>query len=457
MSRLMRVRRDDTGAGTVDYVGMVTVAAVVAVAVGLAAMSVQPSNAVIQAICKVVSFGQGDCGDSRPTLADRKPSQPCVIASNSSTNVLRAGVAVIGQGSERWLIEELGDGRFRMSRATGEGVGVTTGVGFDVTGTYNDQDYGFSLGAEANALLVDETGEVYYADSREQAEKFLNERRWDQGLDGTVGDSGPVRWLADKIRGEDPLPEPDETWVAGGAIADGKATVDWIAMGAQAEADASVLLGARLRKDGSGTAYFSVSLSGQAAASMWAADSKTGASTLYKGQLAGTVKGVMEVDYDAAGDAQTFRLKTTLGGQAQAGQRVVGEKDLDGPGANSYTDRMYELPLDSAADRQYAAGVAATLGIPFVPGVSDRIRTNNPPTPENLADLVGFAGAVADHGKMWEDDYDLNLNTDLALNLDAEYITGVIVDASSSSVERTSKGQRYFDGTGWREREGCSS
>jgi hypothetical protein len=42
--------------------------------------------------------------------------------------------------------------------------------------------------------------------------------------------------------------------------------------------------------------------------------------------------------------------------------------------------------------------------------------------------------------------------SDLGLTVDARWITGVLVDASSNSKVRTSTSQQYFDGRGWRER-----
>lgn len=443
----------DRGAGTLDYVGSILIVAAVVVAVSLSLVASRPELPLARAVCRILSLGQGDCGGD--SLADRIPTQPCVVRSNQSTKTVRAGVAVIGQGTERWLIEELSDGRFRLTRSTGGGAGATVGAGFDLTGTWNDQDYGFSLGADANALAIGESGEVYYAGSKNEAEDFLSRRRWDQALDNTVGHSGPARWVADKIRGGDDLPDPDETWVAAGTTGDAKATVDWIAMGAQADIDTTVMLGSRLRKDGSGTAYYSMQTNGQVSASMWAADSGTQATTLYKAQAAGSVKGMVEIDYDSKGNVTALRVRSTVGGQAAAGKRVVGGDSPDGP--NSYVDLTMELPIRTAEDRKHAAGMAAALGIPYVPGLSTGPRSSVLDPVETASDVVAFVGDARDHGRLWQDDYDLNLTTDAAFTLDAEWITGVMVEGSSNSIDRTSIGQQYFDGTGWRPREGCGA
>ncbi len=449
-----RIARD-RGAASTEYVGAILVAAALMGLSLLSVAAIHPEAGLNRAVCKLLTVGLGDCG-SLPSAADREPTQPCVISGTGTTNTVRAGAAVIGQGSERWLIEELGDGRFRLTRATGTGVGGTVGAGFDLTYTYNDNDYGFSLGAEANALAAEETGEVYYVSSQKQAEDFLTERRVDSALDGVIGDGGLARGLVDKVRGGNRLPEPDETWQAAGVIGDAKATVDWIALGAQANINSQTMIGTRLRKDGSGTAYYSTNMSGQAAAAMWAADDKTGATTLYKAQVNGTVGGVAEVDYDSKGKVTALRIKSTLGGSAAAGSRGVGEDNQSGPSPNAYTDLTVELPLDTAEAREHAAGVAAAFGIPYVPGLSTGLRSPVLDPAKTRQDVSDFMDDVRSRGRIWRDDYDLNLNTDLGLNVDARWITGVLVDASSNSMVRTSTSQQYFDGHGWREREGCT-
>lgn len=441
----------DRGAATLEYVASLVVASLLVVAVALAITSSRPDSAVARAICSVLTLGQGDCGGGL-SLADKVPTQPCVVGSNSSTLTLRAGIAVIGQGSERWLIEELGDGRYRLTRGTAAAGGGAVGAGFELTGTWNDQDYGFSLGADANALGQFETGEVYYADSEQQARQFLGERRVSSVLDSTVGPGGPVRGLFDKVRGGNRLPEADETWVAAGVIGDAKATVDWIAAGAQAEVKGSTMVGVRLRKDGSSTAYYTGSFSGQAAASFWASDGPDADTTLFKAQTAGTVGASVEVDFDADHLPVTVRLKTTVGGSAAAGKRVAFEDEQSGPDPNAYVDRTIEIPLNTPQARLAAARALTLAGAVAVPG----LPVVQPGALDAEDSAAVFAAAVR-QGRMWEDSYDLNQNTDAGFAVNAAWIAKVGVEGSKVSVTRDSRGSRYFDGIGWQDREGCGA
>ena len=447
---MRRRRGDDRGAGTLEYIGSIAVAAVVVATVGLGASNAKPESALARAVCQILTAGLGSCGSAPAVDAKRLPTQPCVVRADGSTATLRAGVVAFGQGSERWLIEELGDGRYRLTRATHVGAGGGTGAGFELTGTWNDNDYGFSLGAEANAFGVEEHGETYYVQSKDEAERFLSERRADQVLDNTVGDSGLVRRFADKVRGGKRLPEPDETWTALGAMGDAKATVDWIAAGAQAEVKGAQMLGTRQRKDGSVTAYYSTQYSGQAVAAMWAADGPEENTTLFKAQAAGTFGGSVEVDFDSTGKPTALRMRTTLGGQAVAGKRVAFEDEDSGPEANSYVDRTIELPLDTPEARAAAGRLALLAGMPAIPGLPVASLI----TPGDDWDVVRAALA---QGRMWEDDYDFNQNTDVGFDFDAKWIAKVGLEGSSISTTREAKGQRYFDGVGWQQREGCAA
>lgn len=445
----------DRGATGLEYVAIVAIAAIVVAATALGVRSNNIEGATSHAICSILTLGFGDCGDSQPVAFDRSPTKPCIVSGTGRNSTLRAGVAVIGEGSERWLIEELGDGRYRLTRATGTGAGGTAGVGFDVTATWNDNDYGLSLSAEANALALDERGEVYYADSEQAAKDLLTRRRWEDGANTLVGDSNWLRGLTDKILPGDDLPTPDETWIARGATGDVSATVDLLAAGAEAQASEKAMLGTRVRKDGTSTTYFQATLDANGSAAYWQ-DAEDGTNTLHKAQAAGTAGALVEVDYDASGNATAVRLTSTLGGAAAAGTRPIGGEDLNGPSANRYTDRTVELPLTSAQDRQYAAGVAAAIGIPYVPGVSTGIRSAPLQPISTVQDVAGFIDAAQDHGRLWEDGYTLDTNTDAGVNFDARWITGVQVDASTTRSSRTSLSRTYFDGASWQQAAGCT-
>lgn len=440
--------RDDRGAATIEFSGLMVIAAFLVAAVA-GALAVEPiRDAAARAVCEVITLGQGSCG-SPSAAVDPTPQQPCVQSADGGSVSVRAAVVVVGQTGEEWLIEQLGDGRYRLTRGSASGAGGTVGVGFKITGTYNDHAYGVSLGADATAIALGATGDVYYANNSEELQTIISQARTDAVLDRVTG-GGIVRDVVDWATGNDEVPTPDQTWYEVRGSGDAAAYASWLLVEAHAQGAVNAALGARINRGGSGTAYFKADLTAEVAGAMWASDESTNATTRYLGKAQGTLGAVIEVDYDTSGQPRAMRLVSVVGGQAEWSKRVAGQKDSTGPKANSYTQRTNELPLDAARDRVVAAETLAALGGLTVPGLVPPVVT------AAVADApVRFVQSARDHGRLWEDGYTFDTNTEFGVGLDAEYIAKLGVDASYSTTRREGTGQRYFDGTGWRERPGC--
>jgi hypothetical protein len=441
--------RDDQGAATVEFTGRMVIAAFL-VATVASALAVGPiRDAVARAVCEVITLGQGSCG-SPSAAVDRTPQQPCIRSADGGSISVRAAVVAVGQTGEEWLIEKLGDGRYRLTRGGASGAGATVGAGFKINGTYNDHTYGVSLGADATALALGATGDVYYANNSEELQTIISRARTDAVLDRVTGEGGVVRDVVNWATGNDEVPTPDQTWYEVRGSGDAAAYTSWILAEAHAQGAVNAALGARINRDGSGTAYYKADLTAEVAGAMWASDESTNATTRYLGKAQGTLGAVIEVDYDASGQPRAMRLVSVVGGQAEWSKRVAGTDNSTGPKANSYTQRTIELPLDTAQDRTVAVETLAALGRLTVPGLVPPVVTA-----EVAGAPVRFVLSARDHGRLWEDGYTFDTTTQVGVGLDAEVIVKLGVDASYSTTQRTGTGQRYFDGTGWRDRQGC--
>jgi hypothetical protein len=136
--------RRERGAATLETVGMYTVAAMLATAVFLAILGSSPlvADKVRQALCIITTLGQGECGSSVTSAVDHRPTQPCVVSAEGHTGSLEASFIVTVGTCEQFLVEELNNGQFRVTRGTGGKVGVGVGAGFDLSGTWDDKEYG---------------------------------------------------------------------------------------------------------------------------------------------------------------------------------------------------------------------------------------------------------------------------------------------------------------------------
>ena len=94
----MRRLRGDRGAGTLENLGVVTIAAILIVATIAAFVGFRYADHLAAALCRVTSaFDGGDgasCGTGAPerTTEDYVPPQPCVVSGNGSS--VNASVAV---------------------------------------------------------------------------------------------------------------------------------------------------------------------------------------------------------------------------------------------------------------------------------------------------------------------------------------------------------------------------
>lgn len=216
--------RDQKGQGTLEYAGVIALAAVLVVALLLAGPGLGDavSSALRKAICTITG---GSCGSPDRT-ASGQPKEPCVV--NSSTGGLSFGadVAVVGADlSGNYLTERLSDGTVRVTYS--EDRSLSTGVGVGAYGWLKWGDGGVDAGAlaEANIGAFLKSGKTWTFDNETDASDF---KLWHAAHDAPNTFLPPVadqawdvgNWLGDRVndalgQGYDP-PDAETTYYEGG-------------------------------------------------------------------------------------------------------------------------------------------------------------------------------------------------------------------------------------------------
>jgi hypothetical protein len=457
--------RGESGAATIDYVGAIVV--VVAIVVSLALSATPIGQTIAARLCEAFGTTCGEVTSAARAPEDYVPPMPCVVSGNGEDNDANLSFVVVTlRGGERWLIEKLGDGRYRLTRGFNGGAGATVGVGGGVTLTVDDSVYGGQATADASAGLSVGGGETFYVDSVEDAQNLLGQQRQDDVKDAVLGDSGVARgffdWVSGKL-GDDQEGEnraPDEWFVEGGTWVDGQASASGGLPGLNADAGASgsveAYLGRTERSDGTSTDYLRASMSIEAGLS-GNVPNANGYNTFAVASAGGQMSALIQVDRDANGTPVALRLTSTTGGHAATDQSYVGMDDLDT--ASSLTSVTSQIPLETASDLRTASRTLQTLGIPYVPGITDPTDIGQRAlTPSAFTQVAtDFAALAASRGYYWEQDVTSGSTTDFGLQVDVKMGAVAGLGGSTVSNESTTTGYRYWDGGQMVSREGCVS
>ena len=454
------LRLDDRGAGSLEYLGVVAVVAVLVGALVLGFVNSHYGENLSAQLCKLTSaVGGGSCPapPMERSPEDYIPPDECVVSSTGEESNTGVTVVVDVQSGETWVIEKLGDGTYRLTRARSGGVGIGVGVGFDFSATVDDQTYGVGATAKANVALVAGGGESYIATSEEQARNILDHKRNDETKDSLVGDDNIVRdgvdWLNDKLGGSNKYEqlEADEWFVEAGVEGNASAGASTPLGTAGAEAAIEAYLGRTHRADGTTTDYLRAEMS-IGGGLQGRGPNAQGYDTFMQLTAEGSAGAVVEVDRDENGNPTTFRIKSVLMGNA------TGDSSYSGPVEDDpeYTERTIDIPLDTEAARQTAARVLQAAGIPYYPGITDSVDipqiVGDKLDPSSLGRELGELAAARGH--ISEQTYTLG-TSEAGFNAEGEL--GVQLGLSHSSVtsSRSTSDYKYWDGTAMVDRAGC--
>lgn len=465
-------RARERGATSLEYSGLVAVAALVvgAIFLGLVGGSNPVARAVTGAVCQILTLGQGTCEISGSADA-RAPIEPCVVSADGRESAVKAGVAVMVGGSESWYVEGLSDGTYRVTRGTGGSVGVEGGAGFSLTATWADEEFGAEAGAWAGADGVFNGGEVYLLPTRDAVDELMSAHSADIAKDVAVGGESipllwweapnPVRWATDQVTdvaGVPNLPEPSETYYEGGVSAEASASATLIAANAQAGVGVQGLLGVRQGVDGTSTTYYAATLSAEASVGLRGGDGR-GEIVQATAGASGELDTVIEIDRDKDGNVTAVVMKYAATGTAYAGENPSDD--------GTRWEHTVALPVTTAADRQVASAFLDAMNMGPVPGLPVSVPNPsvvpNPMDPTIIVDAIAlgpatgdFAKAVAERGSQSRQSFTAN-DDEYGATFDAAWIAKVGVGANVTLSSLVSDQAEYFNGDSWVPWEGCAA
>ena len=344
----MRRGGGERGQAAGEYVALVALVAVaLTLAAGLTSGGVGAGvlAGLQRGLCRVAG---GAC--PRP-LAPRPDLAPCPLGRERRSEELRATIAALRLGSTGTLdTERTSDGRVTVTLAKGSAAGGELGVGVRLGGA--------GASGRAGAGIAWTSGSAWSFPDEAAARRFAAT----YGGKVTIGG-----WLVDEVRsrcsllcdaiGWRPhprLPEPDETFEEGGALATLAGALGL--RGGTLGLGGAAVLGRRVARDGARTWYLRV---GAAA-------------------VAGLHLDALELGADAGGEAVIAYALDARGRPATLGIQVAGEASghLGAAGARAggglVTELEATLDLHGAANRAAAAALLGALRdpreLPALPG-----------------------------------------------------------------------------------------
>ncbi|MEK8227343.1 hypothetical protein NKG05_16490 [Oerskovia sp. M15] len=264
-------------------------------------------------------------------------------------------------------VEELGDGRFRVTKTDSANVGIE-GLRVRRLGHRGRQPLWPRRHRGANVTAAMRSGDVYYANDAGELEDILWAETDDTIKDSVVGDDWFGRdiadWVTERFTGD--LAEPDSVFVRAGVNAMGNAGATLITGDASAEVEAGIYEGSTVYHDGRSTDSYTASSSGSAQASALLGEGGVTDDVSAVASFSGDV--TVEIDRDADGNPTAMRIVTTGSGHADVS---AWENEKEDP---TYTQSTWQVPFDSTENRQIAGRVLWGLGISSV-GVTDTLDT----------------------------------------------------------------------------------
>jgi len=445
------VRRPSTdgerGASTLEVLGVTAAGVVLVVALVVAMVGFGLGDRVAATLCQLVPGASCAGPPTDRTAAERVPPEPCVVGGNGGAARGSVAVGVQIDGGYTWFVEELGDGKYRLTRTGEAGIGAEIGWGFDVSATVDDRRYGLALSAGAAATAALRNGEVYYASSDAEVQEILAAAMADDVKDSVVGDDWFGRDVVDWVTGASDKEQltPDSTFIVAGVDVSGAAAATLATLDASADVQGGIYEGTTEYADGRTTDVFTAGSTGNAQASGLLGDHGVTDDVLAAASYAGGI--TVEVDRDKDGNPTAMRLVTL--GSAHADVDA-----WDNPGeAPSYTETTWQVPLDSTANRVVAGRLALGLGL-AVPGVTDTLSPLDFGAFNYGASWGDFQDLAKDEGYAWEQQYELDESTHGG-SFDAKWFLEAGLSGEYTGTNRTATSYTYWDGSGFVDRAGC--
>jgi hypothetical protein len=253
MRRLGGRLRGDTGQGTLEYVGVAVLMAVVFAVIGGSALGLDTkmAQALGRAICTITN---GDCSATQATdLETRLPD--CEVYSEDyavqgEVTVFSVNLGGNGKLALREVIGADGSKTYLVDQQIGGDLGAHVMVGEE--GKFG---LGEGLGAQAKAGLTGKGSRTFAFDDEKDARAFIEASATEigkQGLEHSLppGIGALAKWGADKLTGtsyHEPEQGPQEYFFEGGAKISGSADAE-AGLEAGVGAEGSQVLGVKVTK-----------------------------------------------------------------------------------------------------------------------------------------------------------------------------------------------------------------
>lgn len=448
----------ERGAISLERVGVIVVSVMLVGALALALTQRTPLAEYIRvAVCNVLTAGQGSCGSvgGDDSATRPEPTEPCTVTGSSGNVHGEVSVSVVTLESGRqFQIEQLSDGTYTLTVGTGEGVGLAVGVGGGASLTVADRTVGAEAVAGAGAGLTLTEGQVYQAEDAAELRDLVNAHIADVAKDELVAESGPVRWITDKVTEgtglTQALPEPDEEFHEGGFSVNASAQAAGLGR-ANAGVSAAQALGYREGADGSKTFYMSTEVSGEAGLMSLGVDTD---GIDFKGaDISGTMEVLTAVTVGPDGEMTSVDSTVTASGEGQGLASAAFTGEVDGVDVDTAAGRstvfQSSLPMDTAENRAVGISFLANQGIHAFGNVV--IDPDSPAADQN------YFHRAREHGTVTQQGYDLDSSTLLAGSGSGKagpVALGGAVDVSTRNIELTDA--RYWDGSQMSEWTGCT-
>lgn len=417
-----RRHRSERGQGSLESVGVVTIAAILVAS--MVGVILQSSPAIMGEVsfrvCQIVKLGGGGgaCEDPGVIRAadDHKPQDPCTVGSTAASLSATASVVVTVEKGYSFLFEELSDGTFRVTRVDSLGVGTGVGPGIDVSVTLDGKKYGVTAILSADVMLKLKAGETWYADSQSGVEEIVKNIIANEIVD-QVAPKGPLDMIPNPINSAikaliGTSGDPDESFVEGGIEGNAEATLSGITASAGAKISAEAYLGAKVTPDGY-VAYFRGSVTGEVYAAVIGTDANASASA----------EALYEVVFDKGGKPQSMRMTAAV--TLDAGV------DTDMKDDQTVNEVVLEVPFDGKND---ANNLRALSGNPFA--------------------MVNFYKAAKNDGYMSVNTYSQDPNT-YGINVGGDWLGKYGGSISGDQTTKTLTDSLYWDGTQLVKRPDC--
>jgi hypothetical protein len=453
-------RHPETGAATLETVGMTSIAVVLIVAV-IVAMA--PRTAVVdrlrEALCQLATLGQGTCGDATTSAEQHKPTDACVrVNSTDKRNASLAVTFVAVKGGGTIRVEEMSDGTYRVSAEGSGGIGVTEGLGGGVSVTVDDYIHGGEAQLSGSAYLEAAGGATWVVDEagKDELVGFLKDQRDWATLQAGLSTAGPlgsvaggVAWAGksvwDWVTGDSYTPpSPTEVYGQAGIGGDGSASGAGIVTGGAVKAAQSTALGSRVDvTTGETTVYYTSTISGSAAL--------TNQDPLNSTQLqaAGEMKVMLAVTVDSEGNPVKVSTQALAVGDAKAFvQNAFSGVQIDEHPSNG---NLFEASVEITGPETERIAVdllTATGILPTTP--ANRVTSG-------YDALTTFTGAARDRGIMTLQEVELDSNTSFGIQAGGKVGPVALGGAFENSTQTVTSGDAYyFDGKGWQAWAECS-